>query len=105
MIRLNGEFAGDVDLFPTRKGWAIGYTVHPDFQNRGIATAAAAALIAWGRKHIGFEEVHANVEEANAASQAVVLKLGFRKTGTQMQEWPEYHGGGEREVGLYVLKF
>lgn len=105
VIRLHGQFAGDVDLFQSSEGWALGYTVHPDFQNRGIATAAATALIAWGRQHIGFDEVHALVEEANLASRAVVKKLGFVKTGTQMQEWPEHHGGGEREVGLYVLKF
>lgn len=105
VIRLGGRLIGDCDIFRTPDGWCIGYTLHSDYWGKGVATAAARALIAWGREHLGIAELHAHVEEANGASQAVVRKLGFVKTGTEMQEWPAHHGGGLREVGQWILRF
>lgn len=103
VIRMNDALVGDCDLFHAEGEWRLGYTMHPDFHNRGICTAAVTQLIAWGRANIGFKQLTAHAEEANGSSQAVLKKLGFRKEGVESQEWPEHHGGGHRDVGVWRL--
>lgn len=103
VMRKDGQFIGDCDLFHAEGEWRLGYTVHPDYHNKGICTAAVKQLIAWGRDNIGFKQLTAHAEEANGPSQAVLKKLGFRKEDVESQEWPEYHGGGHRDVGIWRL--
>ena len=63
----------------------IGYTVFQKFRSRGYATEAAQGLIAWARL-TGERKVFASVAPTNAASLAVMNKLGFRHIGDQMDE-------------------
>jgi len=63
----------------------IGYTILPPHRRRGYATEAAKGLIDWARAQ-GETVVFASVSPDNAASLAVVEKLGFRQTGVQIDE-------------------
>ena len=63
----------------------IGYSVLSARRGRGYATEAAAALVAWAHAQ-GETTVFASVSPANAASLAVVRRVGFRQTGTQVDE-------------------
>ena len=63
----------------------IGYTVLPAYRGQGLATEAAAALVAWAWEQ-GERTVFATVAPTNLASLAVVRKLGFVETGTQIDD-------------------
>ncbi len=63
----------------------IGYTVLPPYRGQGLATEAAAALVAWAWEQ-GEGTVVATVAPTNLASLAVVRKLGFVETGSQIDD-------------------
>jgi len=63
----------------------IGYTILPVYRGKGYAVEAARGLVDWARSQ-GETVVFASVSPHNSASLAVVDKLGFRKTGIQIDE-------------------
>jgi len=71
----NGGFKGE----PENGVVEIGYSVVPEFQQRGYASEAVGALIVWafGR---GVERIFAETLPENSASRALLRKLGFRPT-------------------------
>ncbi len=72
------------------EGWAQGIRVHPDHRRQGIATAISTMLWEWARQR-GATVVRLAVDDSNAASQAQVVSMGFRKIG----DWRR----GERAIG------
>lgn len=63
----------------------IGYMILPPYRRQGYATEAARGLVDFARTE-GETVVFASVAPDNAASLAVVAKLGFRQTGVQNDE-------------------
>ncbi len=63
----------------------VGYTVQPEHRRQGLAVEMCRALIAWGAEH-GAVRVLASVRPDNAASLAVVHRLGFVKTGEELDD-------------------
>ena len=63
----------------------IGYRVQPAWQRQGLATELATGLIAWAAEQ-GVARCLASTTPGNAASQAVLARLGFVRTGEQMDE-------------------
>ncbi len=61
----------------------VGYGVLPADRGRGYAAEACQALFAWAVRSHGVTRFRAAVSPANAASLAVVRRLGFRQTGVQ----------------------
>src|SRR4051812_5033945 len=57
---------------------ALGYWVVPAARGRGLATAAAQLLCAWGFDELGLERIELLVEPGNAASIRVAEHLGAR---------------------------
>lgn len=104
-----GRLVGDVGIWSdsdeTRPyARSLGYTLHPKLHRQGIGSAAVGAVIAWSRVKLqGVKVLDAGIEEDNAASQALVTKLGFTKVLTKTVSWPEDKGGGTREVGVWRL--
>ena len=83
--------------------WNIGYWVHPDYWGNGYATEAAKAILKYLESELSAEKVRTAHAIANAASQRVIEKLGFVRTGTnpcgftkQGKPVPEYE---------YVINF
>ncbi|WP_367924197.1 GNAT family N-acetyltransferase [uncultured Ruthenibacterium sp.] len=73
---------GSVSLFPDtdKKVYEIGYCIHKDHWRKGYATEAVELAIDWLRK-TGAEKLTAQVANENAASRALLCKLGFRVAG------------------------
>ena len=63
----------------------IGYRVHPAWRRQGLATELAGGLIGWAREQ-GVSRCLASTAPDNAASQAVLARLGFVRTGEQMDD-------------------
>ena len=63
----------------------VGYTVAPEHRRQGLALEMCRALLAWGAEN-GAQRVLASVRPDNAASLAVVRRLGFEKTGEEIDE-------------------
>lgn len=58
----------------------VGWHLHPDHQGRGLATEAAAAVLAVAAK-AGIEQVMALTDLDNIRSQAVAARLGMHDDG------------------------
>jgi ribosomal-protein-alanine N-acetyltransferase len=59
----------------------IGYGIHPDYRNRGFATEAVRALLAWGLAQSGVRRIAAHCDPTNTASLRVAAGAGMRKAG------------------------
>jgi RimJ/RimL family protein N-acetyltransferase len=64
----------------------IGYSVEPEHRRRGYAVEAAGALLAWASRQPGVTAVNATTDPDNAASQQVLLRLGFEAVGSHADE-------------------
>jgi len=73
---------GDIGLFTPAEDPAsarIGYTLSPDWQGRGLAREAVAALIAYLLATRGKRRIVAGTLPGNAPSQRLLMALGFRR--------------------------
>ena len=62
----------------------IAYAVNPEYQGRGFATAAARAMVEFAFRSGDVKKVLAHTLPGGIASQRVLAKSGFRKTGEVM---------------------
>ena len=65
----------------------IGFIVRPSHQGRGLAADAVRAVLAWAFGPMGLHRVEADVEPPNAASLALLERLGFRREGLFRERW------------------
>lgn len=88
----SGDFVGDLCFkgLPKNGQPEIGYGISPEFQGQGYATEAVRAACRWALAQPGVATVEAETEPANAASQAVLRKVGFVPTGTVGKEGPQF---------------
>lgn len=78
-IWLDDALIGRADLSPRVPGhFVIGYWLGGEYTGRGYATRACAALIRHGRDTLGATAIFAGVTKGNAASEALLGRLGFR---------------------------
>lgn len=63
----------------------IGYSVAPAYRRQGLATEMATGLIRWGAEQ-GAATCVASVRPDNTASLAIIRRLGFERTGEQMDD-------------------
>lgn len=59
----------------------IGYSMLPQFQQRGIATEMVAGLVGWALNHPEVTHLVAETEWENPASVQVLRKIGFTPVG------------------------
>jgi ribosomal-protein-alanine N-acetyltransferase len=62
----------------------FGYTIYPAWRGRGYATAASRMLMDLAEEWDGIRHFVLSVSPDNEPSLAIVRKLGFLKTGEQM---------------------
>ena len=79
----NGGFKGPPDTEGTVE---IGYSVLPQFRERGYATEAVNMLIAWAFEDPGVRRVFAETGRDNFASIRVLDKAGFVQRGKGSEE-------------------
>ena len=91
----SGDGIGSVGYW--RKTWRdqavyeMGWLILPEYQGRGIATKAAAAVIEHARQEPQFQFMHAFPSVENPASNAICRKLGFTLVGECQVEYPPGH--------------
>ncbi len=66
----------------------IGYWIHQDYINQGLATETAAVLVAVAFEVDKMQRVEIHCDPANVRSAAVPRKLGFTHEGTLRQRTP-----------------
>jgi len=64
----------------------FGYRIFPPYRGRGYATQAATMLMDQARHRAGIRHFVLSVGPQNEPSLAIVRKLGFVRTGEQMDE-------------------
>ncbi len=80
---------------------SIGYMIEPSRQRRGLATEAVGAMLDYCFGELALRRAQAFIHPDNAASRALVEKLGFRREGLLRdnlrvgEEW--------RDDALYAL--
>lgn len=84
------ELGGEVEL---------GYAVSEGFAGRGLATEAAKAAVWWAFECAGLRVLAAIVLPENAASRAVLGKLGFVQAGIRSMP----HGNAEKTFDYFRL--
>lgn len=73
---------------PAGTVWETGWFVLPELQGRGIATAATRLVIEEARRAGRHRTLHAYPDVANAPSNAICRKAGFRLLGVLEFEYP-----------------
>jgi RimJ/RimL family protein N-acetyltransferase len=84
VVEVDGAVVGDamVRLEPDDNGMqtaVLGYTIHPEWAGRGLATEVAEALVRLCFTHLGVAMVQADVFVPHRASQRVLEKAGLRR--------------------------
>ncbi|MDA4124780.1 MAG: GNAT family N-acetyltransferase [Thaumarchaeota archaeon] len=85
-----------------QKAWEVGWFVLPDFQRRGIATAATRIVLESLAKLEGPKLVFAGPSVDNHASNAMCRKLGFTLTEEANVEYP-YGSGRFMHINIWML--
>ncbi|MFY9930326.1 MAG: GNAT family N-acetyltransferase [Streptosporangiaceae bacterium] len=95
-IMAEGALAGGIGLMARigPGGLEIGYWVRQDRTRRGLATAAAAALVAQAFRLPGVDRVEIVHDELNVASGGIPRKLGFTEAGRRPIDPPALAGTG-----------
>lgn len=64
----------------------VGYATEPAYRRQGYAGEAVRALLAWATRTHSIRHFVASVSPGNQASLRLVRRLGFRQSGSQMDE-------------------
>jgi RimJ/RimL family protein N-acetyltransferase len=62
----------------------ITYRLRESAWGKGYATEAARAMLKYGFEELGFEEIAASITPDNEASIKVALKIGMKRTGSEI---------------------
>lgn len=79
----------------------IGYWIGKPYWGRGLASEIASALVAHGFEDLHLDQITANHAFDNPASQRVIEKCGFERTGTRSMR--AVSRGAEVEIWTYAL--
>jgi ribosomal-protein-alanine N-acetyltransferase len=88
VLRETGTVVGKIGFHgpPDAEGNVeIGYRVDPPYRGRGLATEMAVGLIRWGAEQ-GATACIASVRPDNVPSLTIIERLGFERTGEQIDE-------------------
>lgn len=80
-------------LVPAHAHGEVGYWIGVPYWNRGFATEAAGAVLAYGFGELGLHRVLGRSFARNPASGRVLRKLGMRHEGTMrehLRRWDRY---------------
>ncbi len=71
------EAWGEADAAPKNE---LGFALDADFHERGYATEACRALIAYARERLGWDRIRASTDLCNNAATRVLWRLRFAET-------------------------
>jgi RimJ/RimL family protein N-acetyltransferase len=94
-VEVEGTVAGSIAywemVWDGRPAFETGWAVLPAFQGRGVAVAAALAVVELARAQRRHPLLHAFPDIGHAASNAVCRKAGFTLAGECDFEYPKGH--------------
>ena len=70
----------------------IGYSLHPDWQGRGLASEALQLVLGYAFDNLGLRRIEADIDPRNLPSCRLVERLGFVREGLLRERW---HVNGE----------
>jgi ribosomal-protein-alanine N-acetyltransferase len=65
----------------------IGYSLHPEWQGRGLATEALRLILGYLFDQLQLRRVEADIDPRNEASWRLLEKLGFIREGLLRERW------------------
>ena len=88
----SGDWVGDLCFkgLPENGHPEIGYGLLPEYEHQGYATEAVRAACRWAFGQPGVTAIEAETDPDNAASQAVLRRVGFVPAGTMGEEGPRF---------------
>lgn len=87
-VRHEGRFVGHAEIKPSEEvgGHEIVYALAATAWGRGFGTEIAEVLTGYGLGTLGLPEVHATVDAENAASLALLGRIGFRHVRDMVED-------------------
>lgn len=87
-VRHEGRFVGHAEIKPSKDvgGHEIVYALAATAWGQGLGTEIAQALTGYGFDTLGLTEVHATVAADNAASLALLGRIGFRHVRDRVED-------------------
>jgi RimJ/RimL family protein N-acetyltransferase len=85
-----GALIGTVNLhhfFPRNRRCELGYALGSPHWGKGYITEALQAALDYGFHELQLNRVEADIDPRNAASAAVLERMGFRKEGYMPERW------------------
>lgn len=101
-----GVLIGTVNLhhiFPQNRRCEIGYALASSYWGKGYAGEALGAALDYGFHELRLNRVEADIDPRNAASAAVLERMGFRKEGFMPERW-FVHGEMADTINYGLLK-
>ncbi|MCB1516273.1 MAG: GNAT family N-acetyltransferase [Hyphomicrobiaceae bacterium] len=105
-LRDTGALIGDCVLsFRDREGRQaeIGYTIHPDWHGKGVATETSEALLAVAFETYDLHRVYGRCDARNVGSWRVLEKLGMRREA-HFREHALFKGDWDEEFYYAILQ-
>lgn len=102
----NDSFVGEIGLVlaPKRfKKAEISYSIHPNFWNKGYATAAIKAVLKYAFEELEIHRIEAGVAVENTASIHVLKKTGFQREGRHRSILPLSSGWSDSYAYAILL--
>lgn len=84
-IEHDGELVGTCGLFKWNRAWnscSLSCELAPAARGKGLMTEALRTSLDWGFAHMQLHRIEALVHPQNAASHALLERLGFKIEGT-----------------------
>ena len=79
----------------------IGYSLHPDYWQKGLATEAGKAIISYGFSTLNIHSIEANVNPNNIASIKLLEKLKFVREAYFRENY--FYNGKFLDSAIYSL--
>ena len=79
----------------------VGYSLHPDWQGRGLASEALQLVLGYVFNELGLRRIEADIDPRNLPSCRLVERFGFVREGLLRERW---HVNGETcDSAIYGL--
>ena len=65
----------------------IGYSLHPDWQGRGLASEALQLVLGYAFNELGLRRIEADIDPRNLPSCRLVERFGFVREGLLRERW------------------
>jgi RimJ/RimL family protein N-acetyltransferase len=97
--KLSGRLVGHVGLSPLFDGVEVGFGIATAVQGKGYATEAVTAACRWAFGVFSLPAILGVTDDANAASQRVLVRSGFRRKEEKTMRFQ----GVDRSVVIFEL--